>query len=55
MQIPLTCTFFLDFAEREQEEEEAREGQEIIEKEGFQVLDGVVGLSFLFRFLGGCF
>ena len=38
--VDLYLVFFLDFAEREQEEEEAREGREIIEKEGLQVLDG---------------
>jgi hypothetical protein len=44
---------FLDFAEREQEEEEAREGREIFEKEGLQVLDVAVGLHFFVS--KGCF
>ena len=47
--------FPLRFAEREQEEEEAREGREIFQKEGLQVLDGAVLLPFLLRFPGGCF
>ncbi|VAI51928.1 unnamed protein product [Triticum turgidum subsp. durum] len=42
--------------ERKQEEEKAREGREIFQKEGLQVLDGVVLSSFLLRFPGGgCF
>jgi hypothetical protein len=47
--------FSVCFAEREQEEEEAREGREIFEKEGLQVLDVVVELSFLFCCQGGNF